>query len=740
MSRQNLSQEDLDFEENLQSWINESPEGEREDREEASKMIRECKLSNSISLPLFCSKLTTLPESIGNLGSLQSLNLNDNQLETLPESIGNLGSLQELNLGDNQLATLPESIGNLSSLEYLYLNSSQLATLPESIGNLSSLQRLYLNRNQLTTLPESIGNLGSLQELHLGNNQLTTLPEAIWNLVSVQRLHLNGNQLATLPESIGNLGSLQSLNLNDNQLETLPESIGNLGSLQRLNLLNNQLTNIPESIGNLGSLQELSLNYNRLTNIPESIGNLSSLQRLYLDRNQLTTLPESIFTGQAHNLSISLENNRIRPQEAQRLSQLAQENRIRINLSVYEESVNNTPINTQSNQTVKNSILALSKNEEERQNIINFLSSEEMSEFNRFLLECSGTAGWNADRGTAMSNSLYNLINQMRENETLKTKCLTLASTAFGSCGDRIALAYVQMILSANVTQKPVNEMSVEELFEYAKQEAVTKFLNDKAESRINEIKTRGGGLDEIETYLAYLQASPQLGVNLPASAMLYQTCSNVTNADTQNAITEFSQKTINFRTAEHVYNDNSLKTHPLITEIITTENNRDDLDYSPKKNESDTNYQERMSQIQEGITFSIIAEIENLFARNLGQEFIDEENSQRNSEQIAEDSDFEDRDSEEITIRVPRQNDLLFLSPSDNSRENILNSEESIQITFHQEENENIETTNTQEIPSPIISPNRITTLLRYVSSRLFGSRGSSRIAISEDENDRGR
>ena len=81
-----------------------------------------------------------------------------------------------------------------------------------------------------------------------------------------------------------------------------------------------------------------------------------------------------------------------------------------------------------------------------------------------------------------------------------------------------------------------------------------------------------------------------------------------------------------------------------------------------------------------------------------------------------------------------------MFLSPSDNSRENILNSEESIQITFHQEENENIETTNTQEIPSPIISPNRITTLLRYVSSRLFGSRGSSRIAISEDENDRGR
>jgi len=37
-------------------------------------------------------------------------------LSTLPESIGNLDSLEELNLWGNQLTTLPESIGQLSSL------------------------------------------------------------------------------------------------------------------------------------------------------------------------------------------------------------------------------------------------------------------------------------------------------------------------------------------------------------------------------------------------------------------------------------------------------------------------------------------------------------------------------------------------------------------------------------------------------------------------------------------------
>ncbi len=56
------------------------------------------------------------------------------------------------------LTTLPESIGNLSSLEILGVDSNQLSALPESIGNLSSLEKLGVRGNQLSTLPESIGN------------------------------------------------------------------------------------------------------------------------------------------------------------------------------------------------------------------------------------------------------------------------------------------------------------------------------------------------------------------------------------------------------------------------------------------------------------------------------------------------------------------------------------------------------------------------------------------------------
>ena len=40
----------------------------------------------------------------------------------------------------SKLTSLPESIGNLTNLKYLYLKNNELTSLPESIGNLSNLE------------------------------------------------------------------------------------------------------------------------------------------------------------------------------------------------------------------------------------------------------------------------------------------------------------------------------------------------------------------------------------------------------------------------------------------------------------------------------------------------------------------------------------------------------------------------------------------------------------------------
>ena len=257
-----------------------------------------------VELGLYDCGIIALPESIGNLSSLQKLWLQGNELTTLPESIENLSSLKELYLYSNQLTTLPESIGNLSSLNVLYLYKNELTTLPESIGNLKTLQTLWLQENKLTTLPESIGNMKSLQTLNLENNKLSTLPESIGNLSSLNELYLGYNKVTTLSESIGNLKSLQTLELQFNKLSIFPESITKLESLQTLNLDDNQLTTLPESIGNLSSLEKLWLFKNQLTTLPESISSLKSLQTLYLSGNKLSTLPESIKTLERRGVKI----------------------------------------------------------------------------------------------------------------------------------------------------------------------------------------------------------------------------------------------------------------------------------------------------------------------------------------------------------------------------------------------------------------------------------------------------
>ncbi len=65
-----------------------------------------------------------LPESVGNLGALQMLDLSKCQnltapgLPALPESVGNLGALQTLGLsGCSKLKTLPASISQLTQLD-----------------------------------------------------------------------------------------------------------------------------------------------------------------------------------------------------------------------------------------------------------------------------------------------------------------------------------------------------------------------------------------------------------------------------------------------------------------------------------------------------------------------------------------------------------------------------------------------------------------------------------------------
>jgi len=201
---------------------------------------------------------------MSNNNSNSSINGNNNRNSVM--IIGeryNINRTTRLDFSHRHLSYLPESIGRLTNLRTLDLGNAGLYSLPKSIGRLTNLQELFLWDNKLTSLPKSIGNLKNLNELDLGYNKLTSLPESIGNLTGLWELDLINNNLTSLPESIGKLKDLERLNLEDNKLKSLPESFGNLTKLQFLNLGSNKLIFLPKSFKNLNSDIEIEYNNNK---------------------------------------------------------------------------------------------------------------------------------------------------------------------------------------------------------------------------------------------------------------------------------------------------------------------------------------------------------------------------------------------------------------------------------------------------------------------------------------------
>ena len=122
------------------------------------------------SLTLYnCDALTSLPESLGLLTTLQNMYLSCGALTNLPESLGQLSALKNLTLICAELCCLPESFGQLKNLENVLLQScKKLTRWPKSIGYLINLRRLdvYCCSKMSKTVPGFIlssNENGSLQ-------------------------------------------------------------------------------------------------------------------------------------------------------------------------------------------------------------------------------------------------------------------------------------------------------------------------------------------------------------------------------------------------------------------------------------------------------------------------------------------------------------------------------------------------------------------------------------------------
>ncbi|KAK1364351.1 receptor-like protein EIX2 [Heracleum sosnowskyi] len=268
----------------------------------------------------------SLPNQIGNLSNLQSLNLsslyylnlsNSYFTRVIPHELGNLSKLQYLSLSSYDFAgPVPKFIGSLYSLKYLDLSHCIFeGVFPQELGKLCKLQHLDLaypcyetdgnnfdwlfNLTSLTHLDLSGNSINqkipSISVMYLNNCNILSLTSTLSNFSStISSLHLQENYITS---SIFNWlshvnGNLVVLDLSYNVLEgKLSQSLSHMTALTYLDLSGNQLYGVlPKSIYNLSSLQVADFSFNSFTGNLEDFlsGHFALLQELFLSENQFT--------------------------------------------------------------------------------------------------------------------------------------------------------------------------------------------------------------------------------------------------------------------------------------------------------------------------------------------------------------------------------------------------------------------------------------------------------------------
>ncbi len=293
-----------------------------------------------VYLGLSYNRLTgPIPDVLGSLSKLQSLDLDDNELTgPIPDVLGSLSDLLDLHLENTELTgPIPDALGDLSKLEWLNLSNNELTgPIPDALGNLSNLITLELGRNGLTgPIPEVLGSLSNLITLALGANGLTgPIPDALGSLSNLKQLSFWRNELTgPVPAWLENLTNLELLSLGWNGLTgPIPAWLGSLTNLVYLDLYNNELTGpIPDALGNLSNLKRLYLGGNALTGpIPAWLESLTNLEWLLLDNGELTG-PVPAWLGSLTNLVVlRLDNNELTGPLPSELIQLTRLRRLNI--------------------------------------------------------------------------------------------------------------------------------------------------------------------------------------------------------------------------------------------------------------------------------------------------------------------------------------------------------------------------------------------------------------------------
>lgn len=156
-----------------------------------------------------------------------SLNLNHNTWKTLPSELINFSNkLIHLHFSNNQLTSIPESIGVLTLLRTLDVSLNRIETIDAAIGKCIRLRRFDFSKNRVEYLPNEIGSCVLIEEFIASDNQLSYIPPEILQMFVISVIDVRNNKLKELPTGLCRLPTITKLLCDGNPcLKSVPEKM-----------------------------------------------------------------------------------------------------------------------------------------------------------------------------------------------------------------------------------------------------------------------------------------------------------------------------------------------------------------------------------------------------------------------------------------------------------------------------------------------------------------------------------
>ena len=282
--------------------------------------------------------LTSLPNEIGRLKKLETLNIANGELVSLPDSIVHLESLSSIEIYNcPKMMTFPTQIGELPALRSVNISNNKQWSAAEIEAGIEAIAKgasrknieiLYARENRLSKLDKawfgaSRGGFEAMGLLDLAFNEIKHV-DALGKEVQLIQLYLDNNQIEYIPhDSEGyfcGYDDVENFSVNYNKLKLVPNifNSNNLYTMNAVSFAGNQITGFEgEEDGSYKGIKvkTLTLSLNPLKKYPTAFAKSNSLfEYILVSACQIEEIPEGCFShaNAVNHMSFDFSYNRLK--------------------------------------------------------------------------------------------------------------------------------------------------------------------------------------------------------------------------------------------------------------------------------------------------------------------------------------------------------------------------------------------------------------------------------------------